>query len=276
MLTLSLQDGAQHSTPMKVIYNRETGEPVFLSSKASRKAKREAKQEIKAAKIEAKKKKKLAKVQGHLQRVENRQEAKTARQEARHAKRQKRLDVKTEKQAKRLLRVKGREDIIHARQQSKLNKLLPGETPASTPQGGGGGGNGGGGNGGGGNGGGGNGGGGGSDYNDNLDYNTDQNESDFTDYEEMPTDQESQDGLSGPFTDILGKVLKAGSNLLTTQIPSITQQLPINLTSKQVIDLQNQKVQLQAQLKSANQSKIIFAVGSGALGVALGYFIAKK
>lgn len=105
------------------IYHAQTGQPMLLASKATRKAKKESKKKVKIARIEAKTNKKVARADNRTARKVNRQVSKTQRQATKQLKKQTRKEVGAERQNKRKLRVVGRQEIIKARQQSKIDKF---------------------------------------------------------------------------------------------------------------------------------------------------------
>lgn len=230
-MILALQDGGT------TVYNSLTGEPVLLSGKADRKARRA-----------------------------QRQKAKTIRQSTRQ-------QVKQERQNKKLIRVKGKQAVIKARTQSRINKFLTPSSSEETQQGsfipsgstsGGGGGGGGGlpsfdpsgydsgyidpt-------------------YNEEIVY--DDPEA-YTPYDDVTEDEESLNAGG-----IIGTALQGLKGLVNAYLPNSSVSAVLN--PEQLQNLQKQNYALQSQLNKAKQNQFLFGVGGIVLGSALGYIIFKK
>jgi hypothetical protein len=243
----------------------------FLSSKATRQARKQAREERKTARIE-----------GKTARIQQRQEHKTERQATRQEKRQERQSVGLEKQKKRMIRVKGKEDVIKARSQSKLSKLFaPIQPETPTPSGGGGGSAPSGG-----------GGGGGSapsqdfetydetGYDETPYEETEYEEPEYSEYEEeeYENDMQNEQLSAGVLDTALKGLIGAGKGLIQayTGGQGVKGLIPQNMTSQQIIQLQNEKQLIQQELNKANNQKIIFGIGGLVVGGAIGFFIAKK
>lgn len=189
-------------------------------------------------------------------RKKQRQAAKTQRQATRQTRKQSRLNVGVEKQNKRMVRVKGKQEVINARKENKLKNLFfttpeeqaqpqqaiaPSAPSAASSQ-----------------------------SQQSFEPQYDEVEEYYDDeMEMMPEDEESEDGLSaGGFIKTLTNVGKGIAPYLSPYLPS--------LDSKQVIQMQQEKVVLQQELERTKRNLIIYGIGGTALGAALGYFISKR
>lgn len=252
-MRLRLEDGGG-SQGVRTLYNKNTGQAIIipLASKATRQARRAARERMK-----------MAQINEHENRVMNRQTSRTRAATQRQGNRMSRLKNVEARHETTRLKIVGRRKVNAARQAKQIAKQESDMNQASLSP----------------------------DANEGSDVNPGSDEiiggdamvnQDEQQQPDTSSETDTQGGeLSAGFIDAL---IQGGKKLVNTIANSKAGQVvqkgaatasKVATAQKQITVLKSQTQSLQLQLNSANQQKIIYAAGSGAVGLLAGFVIAK-
>jgi hypothetical protein len=236
-----------------------------LSSKSSRKAKKEAREKGKAERTEARQAKRTKRSQEKTARKNSSQERRTDRRVQKQARKSNKRAVKVAKQNKKLVKVTGRTAVIQARNQQKLQNIMNqnpygqedysaedyqdqsfAPSPADV------------------------------DYSD-IDYSTPNyyEDTEDVDYELVPEEEElSAGGLIGTAANALKGAVKGvinqGKEKVSTAVKS---KIPAN---NETIQLRAKVKEQESKIDAANQRALYIGIGGTVAGALIGAMIFKK